>query len=193
MVRISLLFLLSSLFISVGYSQNKHLTPQPAGIQLDQPATNPGLVTPVEGTAVLPAKDLRPTGKATETKNGTAIPVAGTLEPIISKRGKLQFDRFLHGFGTIKQNQTTEAVFNFTNTSTEAITLTKVETVCDCIVADYPKTPIAAGQKATIKVRFDAKNRLGKVTKSVFITTDEPKESASYTINLHGTVIKTNE
>jgi hypothetical protein len=197
MIRITLLFLLCALINPSGYAQNKQLTPQPAGINPEQPATNV-TITPADGNTVLPAnsntKAAHPTGKVSDFKGTVVSPAeGGVLVPLTTAPGTLKFDRFMHGFGTLKQNQTTEAVFNFTNTGKQPVTLAKVETACDCMVAEYPKTAIAAGEKATIKVRFDAKDRLGKVTKSVFIKTDEPSQSSSYTLNLHGTVVKTNE
>ena len=75
--------------------------------------------------------------------------------------------------------------YEFTNTSKAAIIVTNAQASCGCTVADYPKTPIAAGKSAKITATFNAAAK-GVFTKNITVTIEgeEPK-----VLNFKGTVI----
>ncbi len=70
--------------------------------------------------------------------------------PIIS------WDKSKHVFGSIEHKKAVIAEFEFTNNSKAPIAVTKVGTTCGCTAADYPKEPVKPGEKAIVKIRYDA-------------------------------------
>lgn len=75
--------------------------------------------------------------------------------------------------------------YEFTNTSNAAVIVTNAHASCGCTVADYPKTPIAAGKSAKITATFNAAAK-GVFTKNINVTIEgeEPK-----VLTFKGTVI----
>lgn len=75
--------------------------------------------------------------------------------------------------------------YEFTNTSNTVIIVTNAHASCGCTVADYPKTPIAAGKSAKITATFNAAAK-GVFTKNITVTIEgeEPK-----VLNFNGTVV----
>jgi len=60
--------------------------------------------------------------------------------------------------GKVKKGDTKKFDLEFTNTGSETITI-DIASSCDCTTLDYPKTPIKAGEKATIHVIFDSSKK----------------------------------
>lgn len=59
--------------------------------------------------------------------------------------------------------------FEFKNTGDVPLVITSARGSCGCTVPDYPRTPIAPGEKGTIKVSFDSNGRPGRNDKTVTI------------------------
>lgn len=74
-------------------------------------------------------------------------------------------------YGVIEQNADPYRFFKFTNTGNEPLIIKHAKGSCGCTVPTYPKEPIAPGESAEIKVRYDTK-RIGKFTKRVTLTTN---------------------
>jgi hypothetical protein len=87
--------------------------------------------------------------------------------------------------GEITQNKPVTIEFEFTNTSDVEIIVANAQASCGCTVADYPKTPIAAGKTATITATYNAAAK-GVFNKNVTVTiqNEEPK-----VLSFKGTVI----
>ena len=84
----------------------------------------------------------------------------------------MEFKQLEHDFGTINPNDVVETVFTFTNTGETNLVISKATGSCGCTVPDYPKEPIAPGQKADIKVSFNPKGKNGMQNKTVTLTTN---------------------
>lgn len=105
----------------------------------------------------------------------TAAPVGTEETPIMDPNGKfakMEFSKLEHDFGTIPGDKVVTTVFTFTNTGEANLVISKAMGSCGCTVPDYPKEPIAPGQKADIKVSFDPKGKKGMQNKTVTLTTN---------------------
>lgn len=85
----------------------------------------------------------------------------------------MTFQKSEHNFGTINEGDVVETAFIFTNTGNADLTILDARGSCGCTVPEYPKnTPIAPGQTAEIKVKFDSSNKPGNQMKTVTLTTN---------------------
>lgn len=90
-------------------------------------------------------------------------------------------------YGVIEQGSDPYRFFKFTNTGNEPLIITHAKGSCGCTVPSHPKEPIAPGESAEVKVRYDT-NRLGKFTKRVTLTTNAGDAKKMLTIK--GEVVK---
>ena len=88
------------------------------------------------------------TQKADEASDTSSITAAMT------------FDKVSHDFGTIKEGETVQTTFNFTNTGKVNLLIVDARGSCGCTVPKYPKnTPIKPGETGQILVSFDSNNK----------------------------------
>src|SRR4051812_7282901 len=67
-----------------------------------------------------------------------------------------KFDVDEYNFGTIKQGESVNYDFNFTNVGKDPLIITEAHGSCGCTVPQWPKDPIKKGDKAQIKVTFNS-------------------------------------
>jgi hypothetical protein len=94
---------------------------------------------------------------AIETDEGT------NKEPVIS------FDKKIWDFGTITDGEVVEHTFRFTNTGTNDLIISNASASCGCTIPEWPKEPIAPGEKGEIKVEFNSNGKKDMVTKDITI------------------------
>lgn len=89
-------------------------------------------------------------------------------------------------FGDIVQGDKVEHTFMLTNSGTEPLVISNVAATCGCTVPVWPKTPIAPGQAAEIKVSFNSAGKMGKQNSVVRIYSNatEPIEKVSLISNV---------
>jgi len=75
-----------------------------------------------------------------------------------------------HNFGTINEGDVVEHTFSFTNSGEAPLIIESARASCGCTVPSWPREPIAAGETADIKVRFDSKGKPNVQNKTVTIT-----------------------
>lgn len=107
----------------------------------------------------------------------TEVPTEGPI---------MTFEKMACDYGEIEQNSEKDRFVKFTNTGTEPLVITNARGSCGCTVPVWPKEPIMPGQSSEIKISY-ATNRLGKINKTVTITTNEPG-GAPHVINVIGNV-----
>lgn len=90
-------------------------------------------------------------------------------------------------YGTIKQHGEPLRSVKFTNTGTEPLVIKNARGSCGCTVPTWPKEPIMPGAEAEIEIRY-ATNRLGKINKTVKITTNEGGDP--HVIKVVGNILK---
>ncbi len=84
----------------------------------------------------------------------------------------MTFETLNCDYGEIEQHGDRDKYVKFTNTGTEPLVITNARGSCGCTVPVWPKEPIMPGEESEIKISY-ATNRLGKINKTVTITTNE--------------------
>ena len=84
---------------------------------------------------------------------------------------ELTLEKEVHDFGTLDKGGDASTEFVFTNTGTEPLVISNARGSCGCTVPEWPREPIAPGESAAIKVKYDSK-RVGPINKSVTITSN---------------------
>lgn len=83
----------------------------------------------------------------------------------------MSFNKTEHDFGTIKEGETVQTTFTFTNTGQADLIIVDARGSCGCTVPNYPKnTPIAPGATGEILVSFDSNNKPNMQQKTVTIS-----------------------
>jgi len=117
---------------------------------------------------------LQATGKTEETAGQASQARAKTT---------IKFDKSEHDFGKLKQGESAEYSFKFTNTGKEPLIIENAQGSCGCTVPQYPKEPIAPGATGKIDVRFNSAGKSGPQQKTVTLTANtDPSVSTMLTI-----------
>lgn len=102
---------------------------------------------------------------------------------VFSQKAKLDFDETSHNFGTINENAGKATHdFTFTNTGNAPLILTNVRAGCGCTTPEWNRQPVAPGEKGTIKISFDPRNRPGSFIKSITVNSNAENPVISLTV-----------
>jgi hypothetical protein len=80
--------------------------------------------------------------------------------------------------------KTTEAAFEFTNNSDRTVTITSVDSSCDCLDAVPSAKTFAPGASGRIQARFTVGDRSGIYRRTILVATDEGTVPAALTVEL---------
>ncbi|PKP36109.1 MAG: hypothetical protein CVT98_09110 [Bacteroidetes bacterium HGW-Bacteroidetes-15] len=80
----------------------------------------------------------------------------------------ISFNKTVHDYGIITQNDNGNCVFEFTNTGDEPLILSSVRSSCGCTVPKWTKEPILPKASSNINVHYDTK-RTGAINKQVTV------------------------
>ncbi len=75
-----------------------------------------------------------------------------------------------HDFGTIKEGESVEHTFSFTNSGEAPLIIESARASCGCTVPKWPKEPIAVGETGEIMVRFNSTGKPNVQNKTITIT-----------------------
>jgi len=105
-----------------------------------------------------------------------AVATNSVVAQEVTKDGaKIEFEKEVHDYGTIKNGADGTCSFDFKNTGNQPLIISNAKGSCGCTVPSWPKEPINPGQTATITVKYDTK-RTGAINKSVTITSNAVNE-----------------
>lgn len=104
---------------------------------------------------------------------------------------QIVFKESAFDFGTLEDGEKVEHVFEFTNPSSNPLTITNARGSCGCTVPEWPKEPIPPGGSGEIKVKYDSKGKKGKQNKTVTITANTLPQNTL--LNISADVIKLEE
>lgn len=107
-------------------------------------------VQPIENPNVVATADA---GEATTAENA----------PVMS------FEQTEYDFGTIKQGETVEHTFEFTNTGSTPLIIESATATCGCTAPDWTRTPVAPGEKGFVAVKFNSTGKGGQQQPTVTI------------------------
>jgi len=85
--------------------------------------------------------------------------------------GKIEFNKEMHNFGTLKDGETVVYSFKLKNTGGSSFRLTKVEPTCGCLSVQYSKDEIESQDSSVIEVIFHTEGEWGNQFKTVSIET----------------------
>ena len=87
-----------------------------------------------------------------------------------------EYDKRIHDFGTIEEAKgKVKHTFTFTNNSQKNLIISDVNAWCGCTTAEFTKSMIKPGQKATVTVTYDPSYRPGKFSKEVVVMLNNGK------------------
>ncbi len=94
--------------------------------------------------------------------------------PLAAKGPKIKFKEESRNFGKIDQGKVLTHVFVFRNEGDSTLTIKKVSTTCGCTAALISDKNVAPGKKGEIKVSFNTRGLAGKVTKYIYVESNDP-------------------
>ena len=99
------------------------------------------------------------------------------------QKAEITFKEKTYNFGTFSEELgkvTTE--FEFTNTGSAPLLITRTAASCGCTTPEYPKEPIAPGKNGKISVTYNATGRPGSFAKTVYVFANTDPEKTSLVI-----------
>lgn len=90
-------------------------------------------------------------------------------------KADFKFEKEVIKFGKVKEGEVLNFEYTFVNSGTEPLLINEIKVACTCTKFDYPKNPIAPGEKALIKVSFDTKNKIGYQDRTLEIYSNAKK------------------
>ena len=85
------------------------------------------------------------------------------------KKPVIQFEKTEYDFGKILQGEVVSYTFHFTNAGNAPLIITGMDKSCGCTTGDYPRDPIAPGQRGDIKISYDSKGHFGFQSRTVVV------------------------
>ena len=81
---------------------------------------------------------------------------------------KIEFKAETLNYGEIEKGSDGVRIFEFTNTGTAPLIISKVSSSCGCTIPKKPEEPILPGQTGEIQVKYDT-NRVGPIRKAITV------------------------
>ena len=111
------------------------------------------------------------------TTNAMEVPASGYKNDDPSMRPVMAFDSTARTMGKIAEGVQVEKVYGFVNKGKSDLVITDVRGSCGCTVAkDWPRMPVAPGERGAITVSFNSEGRPGMQHKTITVVanTDPP-------------------
>lgn len=103
-----------------------------------------------------------------------------------SSQPLIQFAQSSYNFGNVPQGKSIEQTIEFTNKGNSPLVI-EVASGCECSTIDWPRKPIAPGEKGQLSVIFDSTDQTVGVqekTIDVLANTNPPITSVQFTVNV---------
>lgn len=101
--------------------------------------------------------------------SGDLISNPKSAENPSDKKPVIQFDKTEYNFGKILEGEVVSYTFHFTNVGNVPLIITSVDKSCGCTASDYPREPIAPGERGDIKITYDSKGHHGFQSKTLVV------------------------
>jgi hypothetical protein len=93
------------------------------------------------------------------------------------KNDSIIFNKLEHDYGTIEKGGDGNCVFTFINRGQKPLVLSNVRASCGCTVPQWPREPIAPGEKGEIKVKYNT-NIAGNFNKTITVNSNAANSMA---------------
>lgn len=91
-----------------------------------------------------------------------------------SEGAEITFEHLNHNFGSLPhKGEKVTHFFEFVNTGSAPLIITRATTSCRCISIKHPKRPVKAGEKGVVAVTYDPKD-VGIFNKSIDLHANIP-------------------
>lgn len=120
-----------------------------------------------------------------ESVTGGRITISAKIEEDFSQLSekelanapKIKFESTTFDFGKTTSKDKVEHVFKFTNEGKTDLKIHKIKSTCGCTTVAPEKTVIKPGESSSFTAIFNPGSRKGKQRKSIYIITNDPKNS----------------
>jgi len=96
---------------------------------------------------------------------------------LAEKGPRIKFKETTYDFGKIKQGDVRTHVFVFENVGDAVLKINKVSSSCGCTAALVSDKKLKPGKKGEIKATFNSRGFRGKITKYIYIESNDPIEA----------------
>ncbi len=101
--------------------------------------------------------------------------VIGNDKKLEIKNGpKLYLLKKQHNFGKVKQGEIVKTTFEFTNAGASPLKISQLKASCGCTTTKLAKDILQPGEKAAFEVEFDTTDRIGKMSRTVTLYSNDP-------------------
>lgn len=98
---------------------------------------------------------------------------------------KIEFKTETIDYGEIEKGSDGVRVFEFTNTGSSPLIISKVSSSCGCTIPKKPEAPILPGKTGKIEVKYDT-NRPGPIRKAITVISNA--DTPTKVLKIKGTV-----
>jgi len=92
------------------------------------------------------------------------------------KLPKIYFPETQFDFGKVKEGNVVSHTFKFINNGKTSLDIKDIKTSCGCTAALVSSKKIEPGKDGTIKVDLDTKNRQGRMSRTITVSSNDPEE-----------------
>ena len=109
------------------------------------------------------------------------VPIQYTLEAYTASasgpHGQLAVSKANHDFKVVKKGDIKQTSVIISNVGSDNLIIKKVESNCPCLTYQLEQTEIAPGSSTTMRVTFNAKDRVGYEVKTLALFSNDPGRS----------------
>ena len=105
---------------------------------------------------------------------GNVIPAESSSN--VTMLPRIYFPETQYDFGEVKEGDIVTHTFNFINQGDAILNIGDIKTSCGCTAALVSNKQIAPGKNGTIKVDLNTKNRQGRMSRTITISSNDPEE-----------------
>ncbi len=151
--------------------------------------TGVGAFSCQSGSEMTKEKSVQEITNASKITNSSIIrnPVTAAVPEDTVNVAKMSFENTTYNFGEVTEGEVVTHVYRFTNTGNQPLVISNARSTCGCTVPDWPKEPIAPGEKGQIEVKFNTSGKGNNQRKPVTITANT--YPAATVVHLEGFVV----
>jgi uncharacterized OB-fold protein len=101
----------------------------------------------------------------------------------------IYFPETQHDFGKVNEGDKVDYTFRFVNKGESVLKIKDIKTSCGCTAALVSNDSLSPGQEGTIKVELNTENRVGKMSRTVTVQSNDPKDPAKI-LTIYADVVK---
>ncbi len=102
--------------------------------------------------------------------------IKGSENNSISEVPALMFNDTQYDFGKVTEGKKVAHTFSFSNTGKGTLEIKDILTSCGCTAALISSKSVKPGEDGTLKVELDTSNRSGKMSRTITVKSNDPKE-----------------